>query len=46
MWYEKNMLSEDSMPNVSLNSNEGDISKDDPLVLDEEEDSNMSPLNS
>ncbi len=46
MWYEKNMLSEDSMPDVNLSSNEGDISKDDPLVLDEEEDSNMSPLNS
>jgi len=40
------MLSKDSMHDVSLSSNEGNVSKDDPLVLDEEENSNMTPLNS
>jgi len=34
-WYKKYMLFENFMFNVLLNSNKGDTSKDDPLVLDE-----------
>jgi hypothetical protein len=36
-WYKKNMLLENSMFNVFLSLDRGGISKDDPLVSNEEE---------
>jgi hypothetical protein len=38
LWYDKNMLLNDFMSDISLSLNGGDTLEDDPLVLDEKED--------